>query len=266
MGSNIFKNKLGKGTVEKGAMYKRGSLTFDRKMAHELVDGYFEQRTFESAEAFRSHVEEEYSPQLRAYPDLDIEGFIDAIIRRLEKDSDFLHARHVGAVLNPLIALMYELGYKHSSLDLRGVNGMQQNIIADIAATEERPFSLAIYLAECPLGVGAQQVGHSLEHCTVRIAGNADQVGYRGSHSDYIIEDKAVYLGDMASDCAFRFPKVKDAVCTNQRNPVYSGRHSFRMTTEDSYFEISVENNFFIHKNKLLIPDGKGSWKEVLPE
>lgn len=265
MGSTIFKGKLGKKGLVKGATYKVGSLGYDPKMANELVDRFFEQHTFVSAEAFSSHVEEECSPQLRTHPDLNIDSFIDAIIRRLEEGSDFLHARYAGAVLNPLVALMYELGYKHISLDLRGVNGMQQKIVNDIAATDEQPFSIVLRLAKYSMGLDACYAASHLSHCNIRLFGSAETVGDNGSHSDYTLEDKVLQAGDSASDCVFRFPHVKDVLLTNERDPVYADRHRFKMITEDSYFELSVENSFFIHKNKLLIPDGAG-WKEVTPE
>lgn len=285
MGS-IFKAKLGKGTVEKGASYKPGARGFDYKtvrwIVEPLLDGSLHKRLNSSWNVAVPAYMGELISRLGGAAhckELDHNALLESVIGELSENAEQNEFHYPDYLLNPLVQALYLAGCNDFYLDLTRV----QKVITDPFAVATRfkgesgRWLRATYVGEVSsLGVGST-------HCDLELCGKALYAGTLGDSVKVTLDtdvEKELALGSTGS--SYIVPTAESLLRTwdgsfltepeKQLNHVPKGCrfHVKAGLTEGELGQLAETElfrcgKFYACKNALLVPDCLGSWKEVFP-
>ncbi len=274
--------------------YTHGPLSFDQGYVDTLAAAYAENAAGSRAPHGRIPAMEprgELASLLRWLPDYItrftgfggqafLDAVVDTLLRRMpQADEDECYHAHL--VLSPAVRELCKAGHRSLTLDLSEWPHAPFHLLDGIRGTEAKPF-----FAECILparSLPPVYIGEGSEHCVVSISGDVTQVGKGSSHCDFTFEEMpSETFGRQSRGSVYRFACATALSLSRYKRAVTGsctadGEFSEVLGYEpDGYLATAVlkggactvfhlPDEFFCEGNRLLIPDGPCSWKEVRP-
>ena len=196
----------------------------------------------------------------------DSQGLLDAIVLTVDTRADRSHAKRSHLLLSPVLNALYGTGHNNLVLDLRHVHYSPARAPISLQGDETEALSLTCLLPS--------DTGHCAErasHVNMHISGRTLRVGQQSQNSDFTLEDYTSWAGHMAEASTFRFLGVEVASIVpnpSDLRPFYDidiTSHLLYLSKGSSVHEVRLDEEFFDQGNRILIPNGKDGWKEVLP-
>lgn len=241
MSGKIFKRKVGKGEIEKGATYKRGSVGGSYKTAEGLVEKflavdiphYYDRITGErmnkglvdlATAILEPRVTEEFNSQ----------GFLDAVVFSLAEAGEpfyFCEMRSEQELLiEPVLQALYNFGHNNLIVDPMPL----QYPLTDLGFyLQGRPDNLLTFTHKDNLNC----LGSNVKYCKIKNHGYVRKLGQWAEHSIFYVD--APILTWLANPEALKDGE-EDVICLPQ--------------------------DFFDNGNTLFVPDGEGGWRKLLHE
>ena len=180
--------------------------------------------------------------------------FLDALVFRLSESGEEGHLSYSTRLLSPVLNALYERGHNGLVLDLSAFSVPQLYAALELRGSEDRPLAVTLLLPES----GESVIGSRCADADITVLGHPTSIGY----------------GPVR--CALRFPLMKEARIHGDQGESITTRDWFRIwgpalpltltaVYGDRVKETSLDVGYFSAPNTILIPDGAGSWKEVLP-
>lgn len=190
---------------------------------------------------------------------LDHTLFLDMLMQRLgqDMDSSMTGTGYTYWSIDPLVQLLFQNGLNNFSINLLLLPSWPDCCGSYLRGESDRPLT-ASYLGErvgqfaydskdsvLSLKADALDVGHKSASVVVRFDGASGSVGWRGNGCDYEFLDEFAIINPYENhDCTFRVRSD---------------------TAYDGELKHLDELGFFRRGNRILMPDGKGGWDEVVP-
>ena len=272
------------GQEQSDEAYQPGVLGYDPGLVTLFIMDYLSAR-----QTYEAPLDEELTELLLARPVEDSQAFIDAVIRQASevrcRDEVF------DASLSGLLQALYSQGHNGLTLDLTHFN--QYSFLGFLATDlSGKPDEL---LTVNVVGVDLANVASHTKHCRLHLVEYVCEAGYQAKSCEFEFGSGITYLGKGVESSVFRLHAFDDAVLTLTETgkcntslvyrlkqlagkaPKRSGPHYLvhlkRKGSEafvkgrggDFGDDLLLFEDFFKMKNKLLISDGAGGWKEVTP-
>lgn len=262
MSSKIFKPGSFR-REQKGAKYKRGQPSLELDLASRVAELYLGGRLTEGYDGGKPR--SSFNRSLEIISD-SLEGcevggldhflFLEMVIQRISQTSE--HTKHTHCLIDPLLQVLYLKGLNNFSIDLFPLPLWPVYCGSFLTGKKGNPLT-ASYLGEdvgqfaydskdCVLSLKADalNVGHKSTSVVVKFDGASGSVGWRGEGCDYEFLDEFVVINPYENhDCTFRVRSD---------------------TAYDGDLKYLNELGFFRRGNRILVPDGRGGWDEVVPK
>lgn len=259
MSGKMFKRRVGKKTLEKGASYKRGTdydLAFAAKFVKDYLDGAFtgfanasyhpkenKKEAEHIASLLESHYTEGFEPQL----------FLDRVVHELGWCQEPM------VIISPLLQALYKMG--HNDLQLNLTSFTEQSYFASsLTGTEEKPLIVSFRVN----GPSYLKIGEKTNHVRMHITGDAYVLGDQSDNAYFRLHGTSKILPRWSQRCELHL----DSLSLNDPCGLKLSDSIVRVengvTLEN--LEAMTTGNFFKKRNTLLVPDGKGGWNRIVPD
>lgn len=266
MSGKIFKPDSFK-REQKGARYKPGQPSLELNLAAKVAELYLSRKLmpwytlhWDCSDRFDRSLEM-LSTALKGHDigALDHTLFLDMLMQRLgqDMDSSMTGTGYPYWSIDPLVQLLYLKGLNNFSINLLLLLSWPDCCGSYLRGESDRPL-IASYIGDkvgqfaydsrdsvLSLKADALNVGHTSVSVVVKFDGASGSVGWRGEGCDYEFLDEFAVINPYENhDCTFRV----------RSDTAYDGELGHLS-----------EMGFFRRGNRILMPDGKGGWDEVIP-
>ncbi len=248
-----------------GDAYASGTLSYDHVLVEEIVSRG-SSLTLGTHDALCAFIRSEVPRQLFA-EGFDPDAFLDALVSAAVMNDGGGCWIYLDVAVSKSIQALYDAGIPSFTVTAPAVPRYTW-FIRDLAGTEDRQLDV-----KC---VGAfYELGTRLAYARLTVEGSAYRVGAESTSSEFRREGPSSSIlkaGQWARDCVFQVGDAEAVTATLH----WEGGSLAIATTDDCTFHVDGEvshldmlelkaAHFFHSRNRLLVPDGNGSWKEVRP-
>lgn len=245
--------------------YEPGTLSYDHLLVEEIISRG-SSLTLGTHDAFSALIRSEVPRQLLA-EGFDHDAFLDALVSAAVMNDGGGCWIYLDVAVSKSIQALYDAGIPSFTVTAPAMPRYTW-FIRDLAGREDRQLDV-----RC---VGAfYELGTRLTHARLTVEGSAYRVGAESTSSEFMRDGPSSSIrkaGQWARGCVFQ---VGDAEAVTATLHWEGGSLAIATTDDCTYYvdrEISRPDlleldaaHFFHSRNRLLVPDGAGSWKEVLP-
>ena len=224
--------------------------------------------------------------RLLASSGFDGQAFLDEVVRRYDAAVDFegcsFGSDDLGMLLNPVLQVLYDLGKNCLSLDLGERENYPGEMPCGLSGREEAPLVLT-YTSPChdqfrSFAIGMRvphgSMADGVRHCSLRLEGWTYYLGTSSEDSVFHFDGHAEKMGHYSKRCAYYLHGVGKASVsllpqrtweTSREEDGFSLLFSRRRGDSERILNTTLWQQFWQEGNRILIPDGAVSWKEVTP-
>ena len=264
--------------------YQMSSPGYDMDYVERLVDDFISSPIFGdlgiySTRTWRSKLHYVHRDELKSFPGLDDQAFLDAVVAQLARRGEEYESYKTGLMLTPVVNTLYMLGYNGLSLNVislsSGKGPWPELVGEDLHGTEDAPLELT-----CETGTGSLEetlfrVGLQCEYVKVNAVGDMECLGNHTEHSELILDGRVRILGYGAKNSVFRLLNTELMAEFRGTVPVAVQRFGYHMINssgkawfclrEGRMHRMHIREEFWKDGNELYCSDGEGGWKEVTP-
>lgn len=194
-------------------------------------------------------------PAVEMFSGFKPQEFLDALVFRLSERGEERHLSHPAKLLSPVLNILHARGYTDLTLNLSPLAAPVLYAGLDLHGSDDNPLKVRLVLPE----------------------GTESVIASRCSNADITVLGHPSYLGDGPVRCTLRFPLMKEASISGKEAVVQAdSKRGFMvlcpplpLTLTAVYgnrvAETSFDIGYFSAFNTILVPDGAGGWREVVP-
>lgn len=273
MSNKIFRDKMGKEGLKKGASYKRGKHSYDLKLVNDIVERC-ETVLLGEHDGLVDFIMSAVPKQLDTIEHFDQDAFLEAIVLGWQQNVDY---NNFHFALTKSIEALHSAGITTFNLNFNIVPQQLYVMFARLQGTENSQINLT-----CKGNF--RQFGSRAEYCNLDLEGYVESFAQGAKFSTLRFSGRpglAPVSGWGAEDSVYYVPRmdwIPFTVC--ERYAIFdleyidfsdflpiSDRCRFYVEQfDEKKFERIRTNGFWDHENRLYVPNGSGGWNERIPD